>query len=98
MGKLRDYCLNLTQPRGRHKARVFESALGLTHGDATRLQAALLEAARTTEIEFGERDSYGQRYVLDFPMTGSLQTATIRSCWIILVGEDTPRLTSCWVL
>ena len=27
--KLRDYCLNAQHPRGRHKARVFASALGL---------------------------------------------------------------------
>jgi hypothetical protein len=98
IGKLRDYCLNLTHPRGRHKARVFESALGLTCRDAPRLQASLLEAARTTEVELGERDSYGQRYVLDFPMTEPLRTATVRSCGIVLTGEDTPRLTSCWVL
>ncbi len=98
MGKLRDYCLNQAHPRGRHKARVFESALGLTHRDAPRLRALLLEAARTTEVDLGDQDSYGQRFVLDFPMTGPLRTATIRSCWIILTGEDTPRLTSCWVL
>lgn len=98
IAKLRDYCLNQTHPRGRHKARVFESALGLAHQDAAKLRAALLEAARATEIELGERDSYGQRYVLDFPMTGPLRAVTVRSCWIVLTGEDTPRLTSCWVL
>jgi uncharacterized protein DUF6883 len=98
INKLRDYCLNQTHPRGRHKARVFESALGLTHQDAPRLRALLLEAARTTEIELGERDSYGQRYILNLPMTGPLRTVTIRSCWIVLTAEDIPRLTSCWVL
>jgi len=98
ISKLRDYCLSQTHPRGRHKARVFESALGLTHLDATRLQASLLEAARTAEVELGDRDSYGQRYVLDFPMTGPVKTVAVRSCWIVLTGEDAPRLTSCWVL
>lgn len=28
--KLRGYCLNPLHPRGRHKARVFSSVLGLT--------------------------------------------------------------------
>jgi hypothetical protein len=28
--KLRDYCLSQTHPRGRHKARVFAEALGMT--------------------------------------------------------------------
>ena len=32
--KLRDYCLDSEHPRGTHKARVFESALGMTQADA----------------------------------------------------------------
>jgi hypothetical protein len=32
--KLRDYCLNPAHPRGRNKARVFASVLGLTASDA----------------------------------------------------------------
>jgi hypothetical protein len=98
IGKLRDYCLNPAHPRGRHKARVFESTLGLTSLDAPRFHAALLEAARTGDAVLGDRDSYGQRYILDFPMRGPVRTVTVRSCWIILAGQDTPRLTSCWVL
>jgi hypothetical protein len=64
--KIRDYCLSLDHPRGRHKARVFRSALELTADDAEELQAALLGAARTREAVATERDQYGQRYVLDF--------------------------------
>ena len=36
--KLRDYCLNADHPRGKHKARVFLSALGLTSEHAEWLQ------------------------------------------------------------
>jgi len=32
--KLRDYCLSLIHPHGRHKARVFASVLGLRLEDA----------------------------------------------------------------
>ena len=39
--KLRDYCLNPDHPRGKHKARVFLSALGLTTANAAILQKAL---------------------------------------------------------
>jgi hypothetical protein len=28
--KLRDYCLSESHPRGKHKARVFASVLGIT--------------------------------------------------------------------
>ena len=34
MRKLTDYCLNPHHPRGRHKAYVFQNALGLTAADA----------------------------------------------------------------
>ncbi|WP_430516888.1 DUF6883 domain-containing protein [Bradyrhizobium yuanmingense] len=32
--KLKDYCLNPSHPRGRHKARVFRDSLDLQRGDA----------------------------------------------------------------
>jgi len=96
--KLRDYCLSFEHPRGRHKAHVFASALGLTADDAVELRDALLNAARTLDATPTEQDGYGQRYVLDFPMSGPAGQATVRSGWIIRNGEDFPRLTSCYVL
>ena len=70
MAKLRGYCLNPSHPRGRHKARVFAAALGLTAADADLLREALLIAALHHKATLGERDDYGQRYVLDFQMKG----------------------------
>ena len=68
--KLRDYCLSMEHPRGRNKARVFESALGLTSRDASALRDALLAAARTKDAISTEKDDFGQRYMLDFIMSG----------------------------
>ncbi len=97
--KLREYCLSTTHRRGRHKARVFEGALGLTARDAEVLRTALLQAARTGDtVKSGEHDSHGRRYILDFPWTWLGRQATIRSAWIIRPNEDFPRLTSCYVL
>jgi hypothetical protein len=96
--KLRDYCLNPQHARGRHKARVFQSVLGLTAADTQMLRDALLAAARTEEAAEGEADQYGQRYALDFAFTGPAGAGRIRSTWIVLKGEDFPRLTSCYVL
>jgi hypothetical protein len=45
--KLRDYCLSDSHPRGRHKARVFRSRLGLTANDAEALRDLLARAARS---------------------------------------------------
>lgn len=97
MRKLRDYCLDPAHPRGRHKARVF-AAYGIRAADAALLQGALLEAARNGESSLGTRDAYGQRYAVDFDLIRPGRTVKIRSIWIVLTGESTPRLTTCFVL
>ena len=100
IAKLRDYCLSEAHPRGRHKARVFRSRLGITARDAQRLRQALLDAAhdRQKDLLPADADEFGQRYVLDFPMTTAAGSANIRSAWIVLAGEDVLKLTSCYVL
>jgi hypothetical protein len=98
IGKLRDYCLNPRHPRGRHKARMFAQKLGLSAEHASVLQTALLAAAAGNEASSGERDGYGQRFVVEFTMEGPAGTALVRSSWIVRTGEEFPRLTSCYVL
>jgi hypothetical protein len=96
--KVRRYCLNRTHPRGRHKARVFASKLGLTAADSDSLRRALLDAALYSEATRGESDRYGQRFVLEFEMTTQHGKARIRSAWIVRTGEDFPRFLTCFVL
>ncbi len=96
--KLLDYCLNPDHPRGRHKARVFAAALGITAVNAALLQQALLMAAVAEEAVAGEADEFGHRYVVDLIAEGPTGHALVRSLWIIRQGEDVPRLTSCFVL
>ena len=100
IAKLRDYCLSDSHPRGRHKARVFRSRLGLTANDAAMLRHALLDAAQNSQdqLQATDVDQYGQRYMLDFPMVTAAGAATLCSAWIVLAGEDVLRLTSCYVL
>ena len=98
IAKLRDYCLNEQHPRGRHKARVFAATLGFTAADGDLLRAALLRAAKEGNAVAGEGDDYGQRYMLDFELTGPRGRATVRSSWIVLRGEGFPRMTSRYVL
>ena len=47
--KLEDYVLNPRHREGRHKARLFESALGITLADASVLRRAILSAAENAE-------------------------------------------------
>ncbi len=98
VAKLRDYCLSPDHLRGRHKARVFASALGLTAYHAGLLQDALLQAALTEEAVAADTDEYGERFVVEFTMKGPKGVARICSSWIVRAGEDFPRLTSCYVL
>ena len=98
IARLTDYCLNPDHLRGRHKARVFARALGLTTDNAELLRDALLEAARNEEATATVQDTYGQRYVVNFTMNGPAGQASVRSSWIVRTGEDFPRLSSCYVL
>jgi hypothetical protein len=97
LAKLTDYCLNPDHPRGRHKARVFAAALGITAEDAGELREALLAAAEFAEAIEGESDQFGQRFTVDVMMEGEAGPVCVRSGWIIRLGEDFPRLTSCFV-
>jgi hypothetical protein len=95
--KLTGYCLNPDHPRGKHKARVFASALGLTVEHAEVLRRAPLSAAATADAIPTVSDRFGDRYVLQFEMQGPGGMATILSSWIVRRGEATARLTSCFV-
>ena len=96
--KLRDYCLNSTHARGKHKARLFVAMLGITADDAQELRSILLEAVKTHDAQLGRHDAYGQRYDVDFELVRHGRRATVRSAWIIEHNSDTPRLTSCFPL
>ncbi len=95
--KLRDYSLNIEHDRGQHKARLFVAILGLSAKDAEELQIILLEAIQVYDAISTSQDEYGQRYVVDFPLTRNENTATIRSTWIVRPTETFPRLTSCYI-
>jgi hypothetical protein len=97
--KLEDYTLNIFHRDGRHKARVFESVLGISQNNPEVLRAALYDVAARAEtvVEKGD-NGFGEVYVLDFPIATDSGSATVRSVWIVRHGEDFPRLTTCYVL
>ena len=66
MTKIRDYCLNPAHPLGRHKARVFLSALGLTAADSVELSGVLKTDAKDGDVAVGESDEHGNRFIIDF--------------------------------
>lgn len=98
--KLEDYTLNPQHPQGKHKARVFESVLGITlRNNAGVLRQALLDAAANSNEATARGDNgFGVTYDLRFPLETAEGRATVLSGWIILHGEDFPKLTTCYIL
>lgn len=96
--KLRDYALNPAHSKGRHKARVFGSALGLTRNDSDWLRDKLRRAARETECLLGPLTPHGQRYIVIFNLVRGQKTCSIQSVWNIRPNEDFPRLITCFVI
>lgn len=72
-------------------------SIELSAEDAEELQLILLEAIQIHDAISTSQDEYGQRYVVDFPLTRNENTATIRSTWIVRPTEIFPRLTSCYI-
>ena len=58
----------------------------------------LIEAVQTYEAIPDQTNQYGQKYVIDFPLTHQNKTAIIHSVWIIRNDENFPRLVTCYVL
>lgn len=96
--KFTEYALNEEHPAGKHKARVFKAALGLTLEDAAFLQGQVQAIASTHEAIPEEPTAFGDRYVIDFVLTTDSGTATIRTAWMVRQNEDFPRLTTCYVI
>jgi hypothetical protein len=97
--KLEDYVLSTLHREGRHKARVFESVLGVSLTNRDVLREAILHAAATSdEVEPRGDNGHGMVYSLRFPMQTTKGTATVTTAWIVRRGEDFPRLTTCYIL
>ena len=96
--KIRDYSLNTDHEEGKHKAIVFQSALGIGQGEYTWLVEQIRQGITMTEAVEEEAISFGKRYRVDLTIRNREKEAVVRTAWIIRNGEDFPRLTSCYVL
>src|SRR6266487_2848625 len=97
--KLQDYLLNPGHRSGRHKARVFESTLGITRENQDILVNALHQAAANSRNAISTGDQgFGATFEIRFPLTTDKGTVTVLSAWIIRYGEDFPRLVTCFII
>ena len=90
--------MNPIHPRGKHKARVFQSLLGITRNDAEILKSEILKGIANDDCLIGESDIHGTRYSVDIRIDIKGKSALVRTTWIVKNKEDFPRLTSCYVL
>lgn len=95
--KLRRYALDPTHERGRHKARVFASALGIHASDWRYLYDQILEALPNAPVRATRITAFGIAYEVVVTIDG-LNGAThpVVTTWIVQ-GAKPPRLTSTWV-
>lgn len=96
--KLRDYSLNPNHPVGKHKARVFKAALGITVSEAEWLRERAIEAATIGDAKGPSPSVFGDKYVIDLVLEYGEKSAAVRFAWIVEFGKDFPRLTSCYVM
>lgn len=97
--KLRDYCLNTNhKSRGKDKARLLYSALGMTIDDAEELRLILLDGVQNYPATLGKADEYGQRYTVNIQVKWGAKSAYLLTGWIIEYESDIPRLTTCYPL
>jgi hypothetical protein len=92
--KLERYSLNFQHPKGKDKAAMFKSRLGITLANKEVLEAALLESAARDEAVIYRTDQYGTHYDIKFSIKTEIGSSLILACWIVRTGENFPRLTN----
>lgn len=97
--KLRDYALNPDHPKGRDKALVFQSLLGLERRHAEVLSSLLKATLPRAPAQQAPRDKHGQRWTTFHPIIGfSGSPVVVTVGWILRSGDpETPVLISCYI-
>jgi hypothetical protein len=85
-------------PRGKHKARVFQAACGFSAQNAELMRDQLLTAVIEGDAAPVGPSMHGQRYVIEYQLTGPVGQALVRTARIIRLGEDIPRFVSAYVI
>ena len=91
------YVLSPDHPRGRHKARVFQSALGIRQADWRYLRDQLLASVAETPARGTRITPFGVLYELVVLVDGlNGSTHPVATVWLVADGRA-PRLVTSWV-
>jgi len=81
--KLTAYSLNMEHDRGRHKAVVFQSAIGAGKEHADMIAQQIMSHIPSAQATFKGADHYGSRYNALIPVTGpNGMTVDVLTAWI----------------
>lgn len=92
--KLTEYALNPDHPVGGNKAKVIESATGLTKEDAAAVKQQILDQVRQGDPIPGKIDEHGSRFAKDVTLTGPKGTIVVRTAWIVDATTGETRLAT----
>jgi hypothetical protein len=94
--KVRDYLLSPSHPIGRFKGAFFRS-MGYSGAEWQRLERDLRSLAASSDAVPSEATPYGQKYEVRGILQGpSGRAAALVTVWIVLTGEDAPRLVTAY--
>lgn len=94
--KLTGYCLNPNHPKGKHKARVFQSVLNLTADNADVLSALIQQAALSGNVVQQDFTPQGQIFKVDWEIPNT-DRRILRTTWEIAYSLEIPRLITAFV-
>jgi uncharacterized protein len=96
--KLYDYALAPDHPTGRHKARVFRSALGIDRDNWEYLRDQIVAGIQDAEVSEVKTASSGFQYGVPMLIEGlNGETHEVLTAWIRDSETDPPRLITLYV-
>lgn len=96
--KIVDYALNPDHPTGKHKAKVFESALGYNKDNYKSLIKQIKQNVGKYKATQVGQNEHGVLYQVIMPIKGpNGKTKDVVTGWIIKNGDYYPSLTTLYV-
>jgi hypothetical protein len=93
--KLTEYALSQDAPWGRHKAIIFEKALGFTQQNYADLLVQIEQQVLAAEAILRSEDKFGARYSVDLTVVGTEgRRAVICTGWVVPHGANEARLVT----
>jgi SPP1 gp7 family putative phage head morphogenesis protein len=104
LGKLTNYSMDPTSKRGKHKARVWEAALGMDKSHAKDVEQQILRQLPELPSHRDQVDEHGERFYTLAPVAGpNGRSVDVRAVWIYDRDQKSgtvstkPRLVTCFV-